>query len=180
MPGVGKTTLAQVVFNDDKVNRHFELMAWVSVPVDFDVKVVTGKILESATSITCDFNNLHQLQVKLKAALRGKKFLIVLDDVWNKNYNEWIKLVAPFRGAARGSSVIVTTKSAEVANMMGTVESHYVNQLSDEDCWSVFVQHAFRSKTIDANQALAKIGNVSIINALKYLSYACHYLCWKN
>ncbi|KAK7314048.1 hypothetical protein VNO77_39256 [Canavalia gladiata] len=158
MPGVGKTALAQVVFDDDEVNTHFELKAWVSVPDDFDVKIVTGKILESATSRTCDFNSLHQLQVNLKAALRGKKFLIVLDDVWNKNYNEWIKLVAPCRGAARGSSVIVTTRSAEVANMMGTVESHYVNQLSDKDCWSVFVQHAFRSKTIDANQAFAEIG----------------------
>nr|KYP41635.1 Putative disease resistance RPP13-like protein 1 [Cajanus cajan] len=158
MPGIGKTTLAQVVFNDDKVNTHFELKAWVSIPDDFDVKVVTGKILESATSITCDFNNLHQLQIKLKAALSGKKFLIVLDDVWNKNYNEWIKLVAPFRGAARGSSVIVTTRSAEVANMMGTVECHYVNQLSDEDCESVFMQHAFRSKTIDANHAFTELG----------------------
>ncbi|XP_061346121.1 putative disease resistance RPP13-like protein 1 [Gastrolobium bilobum] len=158
MPGVGKTTLAQVVFNDDKVNLQFELKAWVSVPDDFDVKIITGKILESATSRTCDLNSLQQLQVNLKAALRGKKFLVVLDDVWNKNYNEWIKLVAPFNGGAPGSAVIVTTRNAQVAKMVGTVESHYVNKLSEKDCWSVFVQHAFRSKTIDANQALAEIG----------------------
>ncbi|KAL2326232.1 hypothetical protein Fmac_025290 [Flemingia macrophylla] len=161
MPGVGKTTLAQVVFNDDKVSTHFDLKAWVCVPDDFDLKVVTGKILQSATSVTCDFNNLHQLQVKLKAALCGKKFLIVLDGVWSKNYNEWKKLVAPFIGAARGSSVIVTTRSAEVANMMRstTVESHYVNPLSDEDCASVFMQHAFRSKTPDANNDFTELGN---------------------
>ena len=92
MARVRKTTLAQVVFNNDRVNDNFDMKVWVSLSDDFEVKIITKKILESATSRSLILNNLNQLQVDLKAALSGKKFPIILDDVWNKNYNEGIQM----------------------------------------------------------------------------------------
>ncbi|GFZ02423.1 hypothetical protein Acr_15g0010310 [Actinidia rufa] len=84
MGGVGKTTLAQMVYNDETVEKHFDLKAWVCVSDNFDIMRVTKAILESVTYRTCDFKELDQVQVQLKKGLAGKKFLIVLDDVWNK------------------------------------------------------------------------------------------------
>ena len=86
MGGVGKTTLAQLVYNKELVTERFDVRAWVSVSQEFDVLRITKTILEAVTSSTSDTNDLDLLQVRLNNSLVGKKFLIVLDDVWNENY----------------------------------------------------------------------------------------------
>ncbi|CAL5331114.1 unnamed protein product [Camellia sinensis] len=158
MGGIGKTTLAQMVYNDETVQKHFHLKAWVCVSDEFDIMRITKTILQSVTSQTFSFDNLDDVQVQLKQALAGKKFLIVLDDVWNKKYSDWNVLKKPFNDGAQGSKVVVTTRNREVAGMMTTVELHDVNILSDEDSWSLFAQHAFANTNIDANPKLVSIG----------------------
>ena len=64
-------------------------MSWACVSDDFDVIKVTKTLLESVTSRVCDKNNLELLQAKLKKTLRNNKFLLVLDDFWNEEYNDW-------------------------------------------------------------------------------------------
>ena len=46
--GLGKTTLAQLVFNEKKMQKHFDKKLWLFVSNDFDVKIIVEKILESA------------------------------------------------------------------------------------------------------------------------------------
>ncbi|KAH0746911.1 hypothetical protein KY285_008568 [Solanum tuberosum] len=91
MGGVGKTTLAKAVYNDERVKNHFGLKAWFCVSEAYDAFRITKGILQEIGKFDSKdaHNNLNQLQVKLKESLKGKKFLIVLDDVWNDNYNEW-------------------------------------------------------------------------------------------
>ncbi|XP_028069935.1 putative disease resistance RPP13-like protein 1 [Camellia sinensis] len=175
MGGIGKTTLAQMVYNDETVKKHFDLKAWVCVSDEFDIMKITKAIYDSVTSQTCSFNNLDQAQVQLKQALAGKKFLIVLDDVWNKKYNDWNDLSSPFNDGAQGSKVVVTTRSRDVARMMATVELHDIEILSDEDCWSLFAQHAFENRSIDANPNLVSIGK-KIVEKCKGLPLAAKTL----
>ncbi|KAH0746958.1 hypothetical protein KY285_008615 [Solanum tuberosum] len=53
--------------------------------------LITKGLLQEICSIDLKVDdNLNQLQVKLKEKLNGKRFLVVLDDVWNDNYPEWI------------------------------------------------------------------------------------------
>ncbi|XP_057513816.1 putative disease resistance RPP13-like protein 1 isoform X2 [Actinidia eriantha] len=158
MGGVGKTTLAQMVYNDETVEKHFNIKAWVCVSDNFDIMRVTKAILESVTSRTYDFKELDQVQVQLKRGLAGKKFLIVLDDVWNKNHGDWSKLKSPLIDGAQGSKVIVTTRDRDVAGMVGTVKYHHLKQLSDDDCWFVFSQHAFDNLSMDGCPNLVSIG----------------------
>ncbi|CAL5331110.1 unnamed protein product [Camellia sinensis] len=175
MGGIGKTTLAQMVYNDETLKKHFDLKAWVCVSDEFDIMKITKAIYDSVTSQTCSFNNLDQAQVQLKQALVGKKFLIVLDDVWNKKYNDWNDLSSPFNDGAQGSKVVVTTRSRDIARMMATVELHDVEILSDEDCWSLFAQHAFENRSIDANPNLVSIGK-KIVEKCKGLPLAAKTL----
>ncbi|KAH9782487.1 putative disease resistance protein [Citrus sinensis] len=153
MAGAGKTTLAREVYNDRAVqNLKFDVKAWVCVSDDFDVLSISRALLESITSTTCDLKTLNEVQVKLKIAVDGKRFLLVLDDVWNENYNLWEILKAPFRAGAPNSKIIVTTRHSNVASTMGSVEHYSLKLLSDEDCWSVFVKHGFESKDAGAHQ----------------------------
>ncbi|KAK4709478.1 hypothetical protein R3W88_030403 [Solanum pinnatisectum] len=74
--------------------------------------------------------------------LKGKKFLIVLDDVWNDNYNKWDELRNVFVQGDIGSKIIVTTRKESVALMMG-YEQISMDNLSTEASWSLFKRHAF-------------------------------------
>jgi hypothetical protein len=145
MGGIGKTTLAQLVYNDQRVKEHFDLEAWVCVSQEFDVFRVTKTFLEAVTSSTCDIKDLNRLQVTLKEKLMGKKFLLVLDDVWNKNYVDWEVLSKPFKFGEQGSSVIVTTRDNAVASAVRSSGTHCLERLPEDDCWSVFANHAFHN-----------------------------------
>ncbi|KAF7153571.1 hypothetical protein RHSIM_Rhsim01G0056600 [Rhododendron simsii] len=176
MGGVGKTTLAQMVYNDEMVDEHFEMKAWVCVSEVFDIVGVTKAILEFVTKRVCGFKALAQVQDELKKALTGKKFLIVLDDVWNEDHSDWSSLKSPFNDGAQGSKVIVTTRSRDVASIMaGTNKYHFLTELSENDCWSVFAQHAFEDRSMDANPNLVSIGQ-KIIKKCKGLPLAARTL----
>eukprot|EP00258_Populus_trichocarpa_P028679 XP_024444698.1 putative disease resistance protein RGA3 [Populus trichocarpa] len=81
MGGLGKTTLSQMVYNEERVKQHFSLRIWVCVSTDFDVRRLTRAIIESIDGASCDIQELDPLQQRLQQKLTGKKFLLVLDDV---------------------------------------------------------------------------------------------------
>ncbi|XP_048444679.1 putative disease resistance RPP13-like protein 1 [Pyrus x bretschneideri] len=158
MGGVGKTTLARVIYNDDKVKEHFTLKSWACVSEDYDAIRVTKTLLESVTSTPCNMTDLNLLQVELREQLRGKKFLSVLDDLWNEKYFDWKCLQTPFTSGARGSKVIVTTRSENVTSLMKNVPIQYLEPLSHEDCWMLLAKHAFRNENHNAHPTLEELG----------------------
>ncbi|KAM6576120.1 hypothetical protein CsatB_027957 [Cannabis sativa] len=143
--GMGKTTLAQLVFGDVRVNEHFELKIWVCVSEDFDVRRLIKAIIESGTGHVCEAMEMDPLQKRLRDMLQGKRFLIVLDDVWNEKHDEWDKLKYVLECGSKGASVVVTTRLKNVASIMGTTPMHhyFLTGLSDDDCWLLFKQRAF-------------------------------------
>ncbi|KAH9750470.1 putative disease resistance RPP13-like protein 1 [Citrus sinensis] len=164
MGGLGKTTLAQLVYNDKQVEDHFDLKAWTCVSDDFDVIRLTKSILISiAADQNVDNQDLNLLQEKLKKHLFGKKFLLVLDDVWNEDYNDWVDLSLPFEAGAQGSKVVVTTRNQEVAKIMSPDQAYELKNLSTEDCLSVFAQHSLGTRDFSSHKSLEDIGNKIVI-----------------
>ena len=129
---------------------------------EFDVGKLTKAILSaiSPQSSNVDAKDFNPLQVELNQSLAGKRFLLVLDDVWNKNYEDWNNLRKPFWVGAKGSKVIVTTRNTQVAlTMQPSVAYHHsLKPLSYDDCWSIFVQHAFENRDIQQLPNLTSIG----------------------
>ncbi|XP_059646402.1 putative disease resistance RPP13-like protein 1 [Cornus florida] len=158
MGGLGKTTLAQHIYNDTEVHEKFHLKAWVCVSDSFDSCRITKKILDDVTDTNNNIDNIDKLQIKLKESVAGKKFLIVLDDVWNDDYIAWDGLRKPFIGGAQGSRIIVTTRSDKVASVMGAISSHHLEPLLVDDSWSLFASHAFVNGGHMPNSELEKIG----------------------
>ncbi|TYH51067.1 hypothetical protein ES332_D10G249100v1 [Gossypium tomentosum] len=157
MGGIGKTTLAQLVYNDASIQYHFNLKAWVCVSDDFDVMRITKEILQSVTSKPCEDNDLNRVQEKLKKVLSEKKFLIVLDDVWNENYHVWTILQSPFLTRTRGSKIIVTTRNHGVSSTMGAFHAHSLGVLSDDDCMTLFAQHALGARDFGRHPSLKEV-----------------------
>ncbi|XP_050282404.1 putative disease resistance RPP13-like protein 1 [Quercus robur] len=158
MGGIGKTTLAQLVYNDHRVGAHFDVRAWACVSDNFDMFRVTKTIFESLTSKHFDFNELNLLQLRLQEKLRQKRFLLVLDDVWNDQYNDWEVLLSPFKVACMGSCIIVTTRSQRVAEMVNDVNAHHLKELSTSESWSLFARIAFGNQRPSSDLELEAIG----------------------
>ncbi|KAH0645649.1 hypothetical protein KY285_033692 [Solanum tuberosum] len=159
MGGLGKTTLAQMVFNDQRVTEHFNLKIWVCVSDNFEEKRLIKAIVESieGKSLLGDMD-LAPLQKKLQDLLNGQRYLLVLDDVWNENQGEWDNIKAVLKVGAQGASVLVTTRLERVELIMGTLQPYELSNLSQEDCWSLFMQRAFgQEKEINPNlEAIGK------------------------
>ncbi|KAL8460027.1 hypothetical protein ACS0TY_031808 [Phlomoides rotata] len=81
--GLGKTTVVKLAYNDDRVKQSFDLGMWISVSEDFRVGKVVEKILKSATGESLGHLDMDQMQKRLGDVLNDKKYLLVLDDVWN-------------------------------------------------------------------------------------------------
>ncbi|KAF3436957.1 hypothetical protein FNV43_RR19710 [Rhamnella rubrinervis] len=159
MGGIGKTTLARLIFNDERVKKCFASKVWVSVSYEFDVLKMTKEILEIITGETFTSQDLNLHQLKLEKALKGKKFLLVLDDVWNENSLQWDEFKKPFKSGAYGSSIIVTTRSEGVASsVMRSVPSYKLQAMSDDDSWELFVKHAFNNVNGCIHPKLEDIG----------------------
>ncbi|XP_027337003.1 putative disease resistance protein RGA1 [Abrus precatorius] len=157
--GLGKTTLAQLVYNDLEVQNCFEKKMWVCVSDNFDVKTVLKKILESVTrSKTADGSSLDYLQEKLRENLSGKKYLLVLDDIWNERRDKWIELRKYLMCGAQDSKILVTTRSENVAKAMSASTSYPLKGLTDEASWSLLKSIAFEDDFTEVNQNLESMG----------------------
>ncbi|XP_014511410.1 putative disease resistance protein RGA1 [Vigna radiata var. radiata] len=163
MGGLGKTTLAKLVFNDTNIDECFPLKMWVCVSNDFELRNVLIKILNSVPNPTQENSNnfgMEQLQNLLRNRLEGKKFLLVLDDVWNEDPARWHELKEIIDVGVEGSKVLVTTRSHGVAVIMRTKPSHLylLGCLSEEDSLSLFVKYAFDDGEEKKHPELLKIG----------------------
>ncbi|XP_030945761.1 putative disease resistance protein RGA3 [Quercus lobata] len=151
--GLGKTTLAQYVYNDEKVKTYFELKMWVCVSDIFELKIIFEKIIASAIDKKPENFEMDQLQNKLRQNLNQKKYLLILDDVWNEDKESWCELKRLLMGGAKGSKVVVTTRTKLVAKITSTISPYFLEGLSKSQSWLLLKQMAFKKEqeTVDPN-----------------------------
>ncbi|KAL5075010.1 hypothetical protein RYX36_013994 [Vicia faba] len=164
--GLGKTTLAKLVFNDKRMDGVFQLKMWVCVSYDFDIRKIIVKIINSSSTPVLalayqeniDHFDDEQLVSRLRHKLSDQKFLLVLDDIWNVNLSKWNELKDLIKVGAVGSKVLVTTRSMSIASMMGTVPVYTLEGLSLASCLSLFVKWAFKEGEEKKYPRLLEIG----------------------
>ncbi|XP_047058181.1 putative disease resistance protein RGA4 [Lolium rigidum] len=144
--GIGKTTLAQTVFVDNRV-KVFDVKVWVHVSKEFNLIKIGSSIIKSINSIiNLDNCTLQFLHDNLRNELATKRYLIVLDDLWEENWSELDKLKLMLPHDCKGSKVIVTTRNQSVVESLNTECTDQINLdvLSPNDCWIVMKQRAFK------------------------------------
>ncbi|XP_061944591.1 putative disease resistance protein RGA4 isoform X2 [Populus nigra] len=141
MAGIGKTTLAKLVFDAVDDGEFFDETLWVSVSDDFDHQNILGSVLVALSRNMGRVENIDVMVDRLQQELEGKKFLLVLDDVLNENYEKWDRLRNFFLGISgiNGSAIIVTTHSRRVASIMETSPGcrYELKPLSCDESWSI-------------------------------------------
>ncbi|KAF0914281.1 hypothetical protein E2562_027840 [Oryza meyeriana var. granulata] len=135
--GIGKTTLAKKIFSDQTVGDSFNTKIWLSVTQDFNEIDLLRTAIAAAGGDHCGTQEKSLLEPILCSTLMGKKFLLVMDDMWNKK--PWDKVLkAPASNAgARGSRVLITTRNEGVAREMNAVHLHHVSKLGPQDAWAM-------------------------------------------
>ncbi|KAM0844751.1 hypothetical protein ACQ4PT_056835 [Festuca glaucescens] len=162
--GMGKTTLAQAIYNDQRVKKYFDHIMWVGVSNDFDVHGLTRKIAQEMTGQGTDITCLNTLQEIIRGKLSSKKFLLVFDDVWNdERRTDWEKLVAPLKFGQNGSRILLTTRMQSVVDIVERVvgartKSLRLRGLRDNDLLTLLNKHAFFGVNPDEYVNLQDIG----------------------
>ncbi|KAG4206472.1 hypothetical protein ERO13_A03G010500v2 [Gossypium hirsutum] len=172
MAGLGKTTLAKLVYDDLNVKRHFDVKFWVCVSDHFDVKRILKEMLEHFTDDQISIpQNMSAMIKKLKEKIeraKGEKdqirYLLVLDDVWD--VAKWKELKDCLIGVNQneGNRVIVTTRSEVVASAMQALPNrrHQPGRLKDEECWSIIKERASRGCLVSHELELIGMENAKL------------------
>ncbi|VAI42223.1 unnamed protein product [Triticum turgidum subsp. durum] len=162
--GIGKTTLAQKVFDNEALNAEFEKMIWLSINKDFDKVELLRTIITQAGGVHGGEKALAVIQPILAATLKGKKLFLVLDDVWN--HGAWDDVLkAPLANVvARGSRVLVTTRDERVARgMKAVLPYHHVDKLEEEDAWLLLKKQIISSEADEREIDVLKDIGVQIV-----------------
>ncbi|KAL0919593.1 hypothetical protein M5K25_011696 [Dendrobium thyrsiflorum] len=149
--GMGKTTLLQHVY-EDEMTEEFDLKMWVCVSSNFDAKKVIADMLEYLKKERPRLETLKVLQDSLRLEVMSKKFLLVLDDIWEDEEEndkiKWENVLAPLAFGSLGSKILITTRMDSVALLIAKVikkkkKTLRLEGLEEDECLQLLNSHAF-------------------------------------
>ncbi|KAL0329377.1 UNVERIFIED_CONTAM: putative late blight resistance proteinR1A-10 [Sesamum radiatum] len=143
MGGIGKTTLAQNAFNHPYIVDHFDLRIWFTISQKYNVQEILQGLLNDG-KIQENSETLAKLGEGFHKKLFGRRYLIVMDDVWN--INAWNELSLFFPNNGNRSRIMMTTRMSEVAVLLGCYDPHLMSFLNEEKRWNLFSEKVFGQK----------------------------------
>lgn len=144
MGGIGKTKLAQTVYEQSLIVHYFHVRTWATVSQKYNVTDLLLQLLSVLKNNDTSENSIevtvHELGDQLYKILCGKRYLIILDDIWSVEAWDEIKLFFP--NSSHGSRIVLTTRQSKVAMHIGSscLEKKF---LDDNNSWRLFCEKAF-------------------------------------
>ncbi|WMV28828.1 hypothetical protein MTR67_022213 [Solanum verrucosum] len=162
MPGIGKTTLAEKIYNDTDITSRFDVRAQCRVTQVYSWRDLLLSILNGVLE-PIDRNEKEdgELADELRRFLLTKRFLILIDDVWDDKV--WDNIHMCFKDARNGSRIILTTRLSNIANYAKCEsEPHHLCLFRDDESWTLLQQQLFQGKScppeiVDVGFRIAKI-----------------------
>ncbi|XBJ28208.1 hypothetical protein VPH35_005347 [Triticum aestivum] len=158
--GLGKTTLAKMVYNSSQFSGYSQV--WVYVSQTFDLIKIGNSIISqlSEKDKESGYTGKQMIHKSLEKLLANKKILIVLDDLWEDNISHLEELKDMLKVGENSMVVVIaTTRSEGIANKMSTIQPYKLAPLTDDMCWSIRKQKsAFESR--GHKEQLEEIGKV--------------------
>ncbi|EMS51104.1 Cysteine-rich receptor-like protein kinase 15 [Triticum urartu] len=150
--GIGKTTLAQLVFNDPQFQDYTRV--WVYVSQELNLSQIGNSIITQLTDKIGNISTKQMLHKRLKELFFGKRILIVLDDLWEENPKEFDKLKVMLGLGLGRKVVIVTTRDGGLARKICSpaVTPYKLETLTVDKCWTIIKQKADFEDRVDQEQ----------------------------
>ncbi|GKV47472.1 hypothetical protein SLEP1_g54375 [Rubroshorea leprosula] len=151
MPGVGKTTVARLIYMKAEEEKLYDLVAWVCASEGFNQQRILGDMLEFFNIRSVRPDTIEVLLQNLGKELEKKTFLLILDDVWEKDPNKWHDFTSLLSKVVKtyGNSIVLTTRSKGVASMVEVELPMYrrydMQGLSDDECWMIIKEVVLNS-----------------------------------
>lgn len=164
--GIGKTSLAQLAFRDERIRASFGLRIWVCVSDIYDEITLARDILESVTGENYrSVTKLDELKNVLQEKISQKNFFLVLDDVWYdenrtnwENELVWDGVLSTLDTGLGGSKILVTTRTNKASELLRAGACLQLGGLNRDDYWMLFKSCAFGEKHPGLFQELKEIG----------------------
>ncbi|KAG6437991.1 hypothetical protein SASPL_102922 [Salvia splendens] len=160
MGGIGKSTLARLIYNDPVIIKHFHIRAWVTVSQDYCIPSIVSQLLASLKGkvdpvgkdslIVIDAEKLQIYKI-----LSGRRYLIVIDDIWS--VEAWNRIRWLFPNKNNESRIILTTRLMDVATY--AADSWFIHMMSfldDKQRWRLFQNKVFGDQ--DCPDELRSVG----------------------
>ncbi|KAJ4837098.1 hypothetical protein Tsubulata_027279 [Turnera subulata] len=150
MGGSGKATLAAKTYNCEIVKRHFECSAWITVTQTYSIEDMFKSFIQQfykaaneAVPLDLTTTSFRELVEMLVNYLERKRYLVVLDDVWDTEL--WNKIKVALPNSRHGCRVIITTRMDDIAAKSFEVGSniHHIKAMEDNQAWTLFCMKAF-------------------------------------
>ncbi|KAH0710979.1 hypothetical protein KY284_012406 [Solanum tuberosum] len=142
MGGIGKTTLADKIYNDPFIMSRFDIRAKATVSQEYCAKKVLLSLLSSTSGKIDEHQDDGQLADRLQKSLKGRRYLVVIDDIWTKRAWDDIKLCFPDCNC--GSRILLTTRNMEVAEYASSGKPpNQMRLLNFDESWKLLQREVF-------------------------------------
>ncbi|XP_057771557.1 putative late blight resistance protein homolog R1A-10 [Salvia miltiorrhiza] len=142
MGGIGKTTLARKLYQDPLILDHFNYLAWTTISQDYNMRSILLSLLRCITGSDYEHKGDGELKDILYRSLYGRRYMIVLDDIWSTTF--WDEIRRYFPDNNNGSRIVITTRESDVAKYADSNSLHHqVQLLSESQSWDLLSQIVF-------------------------------------
>ncbi|XP_057771639.1 putative late blight resistance protein homolog R1B-16 [Salvia miltiorrhiza] len=142
MGGIGKTTLARTLYQDPLILDHFSYLAWTTISQDYNMLSILLSLLRCITGSDYKHKGDGELKDILYKSLYGRRYMIVLDDIWSTKFWDEIRMYFPDNN--NGSRIVITTRESDVAKYADSNSLHHkVKLLSESQSWDLLSQIVF-------------------------------------
>ncbi|KAL6544449.1 hypothetical protein OROMI_023311 [Orobanche minor] len=148
MGGMGKTTLTRHVFADKLIKEHFDVCLWATISQDYNIEQTLREVMSQSQSLGRWRSGVAGLGEGLYKYLYGRRYLVVMDDMWS--IEVWDRMKFFFPDCGEGSRIIVTTRMSSLAShLTNSNNSLCMSFLNKADSWTLFSKTVFGSEGSD-------------------------------
>ncbi|XP_042467161.1 putative disease resistance protein RGA3 [Zingiber officinale] len=141
MGGIGKTILAQKIFNDEMVKKQFPNRVWLHVSKDYSHIELLKQVLRGVRGNDDGVQSRAEVEGRI-VSLLSESLLLVLDDIWSASV--WRDLLRnPILNGSCRTAILFTTRHEDVATDMRADFVHHVEKMDQDNGWELIRKIVF-------------------------------------